>query len=246
MIGNNENNFCVGGNVEYMLECIKAKDFSRLKQYIKLGQEAIRCLKYASIPVISAHRGFALGGGAEILLHSSYIISDTEAIAGLVEANIGLLPAWGGTKEMLLRNYQNQDSLVKAFVNIINANRFIAQKMDCLSIKNNHQVIANQNYLIYAAKKQGLKMAAKHKAKKPSIITINPEEIKNNLENYLSTNQSLSAHQQLIAKKVMSIFTADSAKKISEEDLLTLECEKFIELAKEAETINLINKIINK
>ena len=60
-------------------------------------------MKYAPFPVVGAPAGMALGGGCEILLHCDAIVAHAETYAGLVEAGVGLIPAWGGCKELLAR-----------------------------------------------------------------------------------------------------------------------------------------------
>jgi 3-hydroxyacyl-CoA dehydrogenase len=60
-------------------------------------------IKFCPRPVVSAPFGLALGGGAEINLHAARRQPHAETYIGLVEAGVGLIPAGGGTKEMLLR-----------------------------------------------------------------------------------------------------------------------------------------------
>ena len=45
----------------------------------------------------------ALGGGCEVLLHCDAIVAHAETYSGLVEAGVGLIPSWGGCKELLAR-----------------------------------------------------------------------------------------------------------------------------------------------
>ena len=45
----------------------------------------------------------ALGGGCEILLHCDAIVAHAETYTGLVEVGVGLIPAWGGCKELVAR-----------------------------------------------------------------------------------------------------------------------------------------------
>ena len=66
-------------------------------------QNANMALKYAPKPVVAAPFGLTLGGGAEVCLHTARIRAAAETYMGLVEAGVGLIPAGGGTKEMLLR-----------------------------------------------------------------------------------------------------------------------------------------------
>ena len=60
-------------------------------------------LKYAPVPVVAAPFGMALGGGCEVVLHAARVQASAETYMGLVETGVGLIPAGGGCKEMLLR-----------------------------------------------------------------------------------------------------------------------------------------------
>ena len=60
-------------------------------------------LRYADVPVVVAPAGLTLGGGCEIALHADRVQAAAETYMGLVEVGVGLIPAGGGTKEMLAR-----------------------------------------------------------------------------------------------------------------------------------------------
>ena len=60
-------------------------------------------MKYAARPVVAAPFGMALGGGCEVVLHAGHVQASAETYMGLVETGVGLIPAGGGCKEMLLR-----------------------------------------------------------------------------------------------------------------------------------------------
>ena len=60
-------------------------------------------IKYSLVPVVSAVRGLALGGGCEFQMHSAKTVAHLESYIGLVEAGVGLLPAGGGLKEIAVR-----------------------------------------------------------------------------------------------------------------------------------------------
>ena len=60
-------------------------------------------MRYAPFPVVGAPAGMALGGGCEILLHCAAVQAHAETYIGLVECGVGLVPGWGGCKEMLTR-----------------------------------------------------------------------------------------------------------------------------------------------
>ena len=57
--------------------------------------------------MISAPSGMALGGGCEVLLHSDAVQAHAETYTGLVETAVGIIPGWGGCKEMLTRWWVN-------------------------------------------------------------------------------------------------------------------------------------------
>ena len=60
-------------------------------------------MRYFPRPIVAAPAGLALGGGAEMPMHSSRIVAGAELYIGLVEVGAGVIPAWGGTKEMVRR-----------------------------------------------------------------------------------------------------------------------------------------------
>src|SRR6267154_4615584 len=76
---------------------------SEIEKLIAAGQQTYKALKYAPFPVVSAPAGMALGGGCEILLHSDAVQAHAESYIGLVEGGVGVVPGWGGCKEMLSR-----------------------------------------------------------------------------------------------------------------------------------------------
>src|SRR5208337_2801515 len=67
-------------------------------------QQMTAAIKFCPRPVVTAPFGLALGGGAEICLHAARRQPHAETYIGLVEAGIGVIPAGGGTKEMLLHS----------------------------------------------------------------------------------------------------------------------------------------------
>ena len=60
-------------------------------------------MKYAPRPVVAAPFGMTLGGGCEMVLAARHVQASAETYMGLVETGVGLIPAGGGCKEMLLR-----------------------------------------------------------------------------------------------------------------------------------------------
>ncbi|MEO5734034.1 MAG: enoyl-CoA hydratase/isomerase family protein, partial [Rubrivivax sp.] len=71
-------------------------------------QQTMLRLRYAAVPVISAIRGMALGGGCELAVYSSKRVVAMESYIGLVEVGVGLVPGAGGLTYIARRAAENQ------------------------------------------------------------------------------------------------------------------------------------------
>ena len=103
VIGNQAPTFCVGANLMLILMSIQEGDWDDVHQAVRAFQNANMALKYAPRPVVAAPFGLTLGGGVEIAIHSTRVRAAAETYMGLVEVGVGIIPAGGGTKEMLVR-----------------------------------------------------------------------------------------------------------------------------------------------
>lgn len=103
VIANEGENFSVGANLMLMLLGAQEGEWDELNAAVHRFQQVNMALKYAPKPVVSAPFARALGGGCEIVLHSARAQASAELYTGLVEVGVGLIPAGGGCKELLLR-----------------------------------------------------------------------------------------------------------------------------------------------
>ena len=103
VIHNDAEHFSAGANLGEAVAAFRAGAWDRLAAVAERGQGTFKAMKYAPFPVVGAPAGMALGGGCEILLHCDAIVAHAETWTGLVEAGVGLIPAWGGCKELLAR-----------------------------------------------------------------------------------------------------------------------------------------------
>jgi 3-hydroxyacyl-CoA dehydrogenase len=99
--------FSAGANLKRIHELIEAGKLDEVEHLLRTGQRAFELLKRARFPVVGAPHGLCLGGGCEILLHCDGVQAHTETWMGLVEPRVGIVPGWGGCKEMLLRATAN-------------------------------------------------------------------------------------------------------------------------------------------
>lgn len=161
--------FSVGADLKSFLHYAENREFSRIAAMIDAGQNLMQSLKFSAIPVIAAGHGMALGGGCELALHSAAIAAHAEFNIGLVETSVGLVPAWGGCKELLLRFSENAASLsdgtvapaIAAFNVIAKArkatNAFEARELCLLSAKD--CIVMNIERVIAEAKSKAITLS---------------------------------------------------------------------------------------
>jgi 3-hydroxyacyl-CoA dehydrogenase len=95
--------FSAGANLMLLLLAAQDGDWDDVDLMVRSFQRATMTLRGSPVPVVTAVPGLALGGGCEIVLHSHRVQAAAESYIGLVEVGVGLIPAGGGTKEMLAR-----------------------------------------------------------------------------------------------------------------------------------------------
>jgi 3-hydroxyacyl-CoA dehydrogenase len=98
--------FSVGADLQAMLPLFMSGGVAAIGAEEKKLQDALMRLKYAQVPTVAAVSGMALGGGCELLLHTSKRVAHLESYIGLVEVGVGLIPGAGGLKEGALRGAQ--------------------------------------------------------------------------------------------------------------------------------------------
>jgi 3-hydroxyacyl-CoA dehydrogenase len=103
VITGDRENFSVGANLMQLLMLAQEGEWHEVDGVIHHFQQMTAAIKFCPRPVVVAPFGLTLGGGAEICLHAARRQPHAETYIGLVEAGVGLIPAGGGTKEMLLR-----------------------------------------------------------------------------------------------------------------------------------------------
>lgn len=168
--------FSAGANLALALDAMENGKDEVIPHLVKAGQEAVMALKFANFPVIAAPSGLALGGGCEFLLHSDHIQAHAELYCGLVEVGVGLIPGWGGCKEMLLR-YQAREqamgqkmwfspenspmgAVLQAFqtIGLAKTATSAADAMKIGYLKPSDGITMNRDRLLYDAKQAAIKL----------------------------------------------------------------------------------------
>ncbi|MBM3778655.1 MAG: 3-hydroxyacyl-CoA dehydrogenase [Acidimicrobiia bacterium] len=103
VVGNDAPNFSAGANLMLLLLEAQEGNWDEVDLMVRTFQRMTLALRDAAVPVVVAPAGLTLGGGVEIALHADRVQAAAETYMGLVEGGVGLIPAGGGTKEMLAR-----------------------------------------------------------------------------------------------------------------------------------------------
>ncbi len=96
LTGAGEKSFVAGADIKEFLTFnpLKAKSFS------EMGHSLMNKLRELPIPVIAAVNGFALGGGCEVAMACDFIYASENAMFGLPEITLGIIPGFGGTQRL--------------------------------------------------------------------------------------------------------------------------------------------------
>jgi 3-hydroxyacyl-CoA dehydrogenase len=256
VIGNHSDNFSVGANLMLMLFEIQDENWDDIEAIVKAFQDVLMAVKYFEKPVVAAPFGMTLAGGCEICLASAKMQAAAETYMGLVEIGVGLIPAGGGTKEMLLRCTEGIPSNVadaehlpfvrQAFETVAMAKVATsakeAQKLGYM--RPTDKITINRDYLIHNAKKTVLDLVAEgYRPPRPKKnIKVMGERGYALLQMglfYMREGGYISQHDEHVAKKVAHVMTGGNlpdGTEVTEQFILDLEREAFMSLCGEAKT----------
>ena len=152
--------FSAGADLQSMLPVFMSGGVKAIEPEVAKLQQAHMALKYASVPVVAAVAGLALGGGCELMMHAAKRVASIESYIGLVEVGVGLIPAGGGLKEAAVRaaaDAKGTDLLqflknyfTNAATAAVSKSAIEAQKMGYLSA--NDVIVFNAYELLHVAK----------------------------------------------------------------------------------------------
>ena len=99
--------FSAGADLQSMLPAFMMGGAAAISGAEEEMQQAMLSLRYSNVPVVSAVRGLALGGGCELAVYSSRRVVAMESYIGLVEVGVGLVPGAGGLTYIARRAAEN-------------------------------------------------------------------------------------------------------------------------------------------
>jgi enoyl-CoA hydratase len=125
--GSGEKSFISGADINELavLDPRGAEDISRF------GQRVVDVLEQSPKPVIAAINGYAFGGGCELALACHMRFASENAVMGLPEVSLGIIPGYGGTQRLT-----RLIGLGRALELILSARRVKADEAAALGIVN--------------------------------------------------------------------------------------------------------------
>jgi 3-hydroxyacyl-CoA dehydrogenase len=255
VISNQAENFCVGANVMLLLLAAQEGEWEEIDLSVRAFQKANMSLRYSDKPVVVAPFGLTLGGGGEIVLHADKVRPAAELYMGLVEVGVGLIPAGGGTKELLLRALdrapkgETVDLLpyVKPVFELIGMAQVSTSAVEARKfgfLRDTDQIVMNKDRLIEEAKQTVLAMV-REGYQKPAPRTDMPVLGESSLAamklgiHLMYRAGYISEYDKHIGNKIAWILCGGDIKsptQMPEQYFLDLEREAFVQLCGERKT----------
>ncbi len=252
VIYNEGQHFSVGANLGLALFAANIAAWGEIEKLVAGGQQAYKTLKYAPFPTVGAPSGMALGGGCEILLHCSAVQAHAEFYAGLVECGVGLIPGWGGCKEMLTRwstlgklpnGPMPAASKVFEMVSTATTSKSAAQAKELLFLRPQDGVTMNRERLLADAKARALAMVEGYAPPQPPELVLPGPSGKLAFDmaaRDMARRGIATQHDLVVAgalAEVLSGGDTDIVDTVSEDTLLGLERRNFMRLVRQEPTL---------
>jgi 3-hydroxyacyl-CoA dehydrogenase len=241
VIGNQGENFSVGANLMMVLLAAQEQEWDELNSAIQRFQQMNMALKYASKPVVAAPFGLAMGGGCELPLHCARVQASAELYMGLVEVGVGVIPAGGGCKEMLLRSHD----IKKVFeqIGFAKVSTSAVEARHLRFLRDGDGISMNPERLLDDAKRLALSLVPGYAPGAPRTdITVSGDEgyALMKMGVWMAREGGfISAHDAVIGEKLAYVLSGGrltGTPQVSEHYLLDLEREAFLSLCGRVET----------
>ncbi|WP_293662160.1 3-hydroxyacyl-CoA dehydrogenase/enoyl-CoA hydratase family protein [Rhodoferax sp. OV413] len=211
-------------------------------------QNTMLKMRYSNVPVISAIRGLALGGGCELAVYSSKRVAAMESYIGLVEVGVGQVPGAGGLTYIARRAAENMALSTSKDLMPFLSEGFTAAAMakvgtsalECRKLGyllEGDVVVAHKDELLFVAVNEARAMAAQgyrapHRRSFPvagrsGIATIRAQLVNMRDGGFISAHDF---HIGLLIAEVVCGGQLDAGTLVTEEYLMALERKAFCSL----------------
>lgn len=254
VIGSDADNFSAGANLFGVVMAAQNDMWDQLDTIVKKLQDVNMRMRYFPKPVVVAPAGLALGGGAEITMHGNRVVAAAELYIGLVEVGAGVIPAGGGTKEMVRRivnpPMMTNDAVVFPYLQRIfeqvgqgevAKSALEGREMGILGASD--RIIINRDHLLAEAKREVLHMAqGGYQPPPPEKVFAAGRDglsgLKVGLYNFKESG-FITEYEAVIGGKLIHVMTGGNLSQpewVDEQYFLDLEREAFLSLCGEKKT----------
>ena len=252
VIGNDGSNFCAGANLGLVLFAVNLAAWKDVEDFIAAGQDTYQAVKYCEVPVVAASAGMCLGGGAEVLMHCDAIQSHAESYIGLVEVGVGIIPAWGGCKELMgrLRDFGlvsegPMGPVMKAFEYIGTAQvaKSAEQARSMGFLGPSDGITMNRDRLLADAKARALELSSGYEPPEPRTYNLPGPTGRTALElavRDLALSGQATPHDVVVTNELAWILSGgdtDMTETTEEDDILTMEREAIGRLGRHEDSL---------
>ena len=263
VISNEADYFSAGADLGTLFMLAGNRDFKKIEESIRVFQNTMMRVRHSSVPIVVATSGITLGGGCELSLHADSIQAHSETYMGLVELGAGLIPAGGGTKELVMRTasqYGKGDpefnKLMESFMNIASAKVSTSAKeaVEMGYITKKDKQTTNRKNLLKDAKNTVLNVLS-YGYIKPTINKKIKVHGRSALAMFnagvetMKQGKYISEYDQKLAQKLAYIMCGGDLTQeclVEEQYLLDLEREAFVSLCGEQKTLERMHSILFK
>ncbi len=254
VIWSNDEMFSAGADLQAMLPAFMMSGVAAIDEVEAELQNVMLKMRYAAVPVVSAIRGLALGGGCEMAVYSAKRVAAMESYIGLVEVGVGLVPGAGGLAYIARRAAENAakstnkdmlpfliEGFTAAAMATVGTSAIDSRKIGYLL--DSDVIVPNVNELLFVAINEARAMfdsgyRAPHKRSFPVVGRNGLATIKGQLVN-MRDGGFISAHDFHIASLIANVVCGgdvDNGTLVTEEYLMTLERQAFCSLLENAKT----------
>ncbi len=292
VVGTDADHFSFGANIGYFLLACNTASWWAISDMVKQGQSAFMGLKYSNFPVVTSLSGMALGGGCELNLHADAVQAHIESYIGLVEVGIGVIPGWGGCKELLLRHIEKGEAggwglgagkkdassaratsltslqppapslpigggpmpaISKAFeyISMAKVAGSAAEAQEMLIMNSKSRISMNRRRVLADAKQLALQLAENYTPPEQRTIRLPGDSgytaLKLAVDNFRKSGKA-TPHDETVSLALARVLTGghtDITQEVSEQQLLDLEHDYFMDLCKTTATRDRIAAMLN-
>ncbi len=264
VVYNEGDNFSVGANLGLALFAANVAAWDQIETLVAEGQTVFQALRRAPFPVVGAPSGMALGGGCEILLHCDAIQAHAESYIGLVEAGVGVVPAWGGCRSLLARHaatagtpggipFGPMPPVAKAFetISLAKVGKSAAEARALGFLRAGDGITMNRDRLLADAKARALEMVAGYRPPEPVTLTLPGPSGRTALGLFVESFRlqgKTMPHDLVVADALAEVLTGgatDPTETVDEDALLALERQAFMRLIRTGATLDRVEHMLN-